>query len=301
MLLPAKIVDAHHHLWDLSVNDYPWLMRRGERRFFGDPTPIQRNYELHDFRSDIGDLPVVQSVHIQVGIAEAAAVDETRWLQAVADNDLAWGMPNAIVAYADLSSQSFAMQLAAHRTSANLRGIRQILGRHSTEDRGSGSSQLLDNPTWKNNLRQFAGTGLSFDLQLTPSQLATSFQVFSCCPELPVAICHAGSPGAEPAEFDVWRTGMKLWGSLPNAYCKLSGFGMFDPTWSAQRVQSHFEVVCEAFGPARLMFGSNYPVEKLVKPYANVWYEYANICKHLSAEDQSALFASNAARFYRIN
>jgi len=301
MLLPAKIVDAHHHLWDLSVNDYPWLMRRGERRFFGDPTPIQRNYKLQDFRGDIGKLPVLQSVHVQVGVAEAAAVDETRWLQAVADDDCTHGMPNAIVAYADLSSADFATRLAAHRESKNLRGIRQILGRHSTEDLGSGSGGLLHDPTWKKNLRQLAETGLSFDLQVIPSQLATAFHVFSRYPALSVAICHAGSPGAEPAEFDVWRAGMQLWGSLPNANCKFSGFGMFDPIWSAQRVQSHFEVVCEAFGPTRLMFGSNYPVEKLVKPYAAVWREYANLCAHLSAEDRSALFATNAVRFYQIN
>lgn len=300
MRLPDVIVDAHHHLWDLGVNDYPWLMRRGERRFFGDPTPIQKNYQLADFRADIGALPVHRSVHIQVGVADAAAVGETRWLQAVADGDHVYGMPNAIVAYADLSSADFATQVVAHRENKNLRGIRQIVGRHSSEDLRNGSGRLLNDATWRKNLRRLAAMDLSFDLQLIPSQLAAAHAVFADCPELPVAICHAGSPGAEPAAFDVWRAGMQLWGSLPRAYCKFSGFGMFDPAWSAQRVKSHFDVLLEAFGPARLMFGSNYPVEKLAKPYAEVWGEYADLCAQLSKDERCALCATNAERFYRL-
>ena len=300
MSLPEEIVDAHHHLWDLSANHYPWLMRRGERRFFGDPTPIQKNYQLEDLRADIGALPVRGSVHIQVGVAEGAAVGETRWLQAVADHDVTHGMPNAIVAYADLSRDDLATQLAAHRESRNLRGVRQIVGRHSSEDAGNGSGRLLHDSVWQKNLSRLVETGLSFDLQLIPSQLVTAFEVFSRFPELPVAICHAGSPGAEPERFDVWSSGIQLWGSLPNAYCKFSGFGMFDPSWSARRVQSHFDVVLRAFGTTRVMFGSNYPVEKLAKSYADVWFEYTSLCATLSAAERHAMFSQNAARFYRL-
>ena len=301
VVLPDTIVDAHHHLWDLRINDYPWLTRRGERRFFGDPTPIQKNYELIDFRADIGELPIFRSVHIQVGVVEAAAVRETRWLQFVADEDREHGMPNAIVAYSDLSAAEFSEQLALHRHSKNLRGIRQIVGRHPSEDLVNGSAQLLHDPRWRANLRLLAAAGFSFDLQLIPSQLKTAFDIFSRCPGLAVAICHAGSPGAEPARFEDWRAGMRLWGSLPNVYCKFSGFGMFDAAWSANTIQRHFDVVLQTFGPRRIMFGSNYPVEKLVKPYVDVWREYAGLCPGLSADDREALFATNAINFYRID
>ena len=67
---PLPIIDAHHHLWDLSVCHYPWLMARGKKRFFGDPTPIQKNYLPQDLRQDALGFDIVNSVHIQVGVAE---------------------------------------------------------------------------------------------------------------------------------------------------------------------------------------------------------------------------------------
>ena len=61
------MIDAHHHLWDLSAVHYPWLMARGVERFFGDPTPIQRNYLIDEFRSEASVQGIAASVHIQVG------------------------------------------------------------------------------------------------------------------------------------------------------------------------------------------------------------------------------------------
>ena len=79
------IVDAHHHLWDLDACDYPWLMARGVRRFFGDPTPIQKNYLVSDLRADAGDYVIDASVHIQVGVAPG---DEVVLLGAQGDEEI---------------------------------------------------------------------------------------------------------------------------------------------------------------------------------------------------------------------
>ena len=96
-----KIVDAHHHLWDLSACSYPWLMARGVTRFFGDPTPIQKNYLVADLQEDAGDYELEASVHIQVGVAEGDELKETEWLQATADAE---GLPSAVVAFCALDS-----------------------------------------------------------------------------------------------------------------------------------------------------------------------------------------------------
>ena len=85
-----QIVDAHHHLWDLSGLDYPWLMARGVTRFFGDPTPIQKNYLVSDFRDDARDYDLQASVHIQVGVAQSDELGESKWLQQCADE---YGLP----------------------------------------------------------------------------------------------------------------------------------------------------------------------------------------------------------------
>ena len=98
------IVDAHHHLWDLRANYYPWLSDRIGPRMYGDYSAIRRDYLVDDFRGDIGALPVRKSVHVQAEHDAADPVRETRWLQAVADAPGSGGYPHAIVAYADLSA-----------------------------------------------------------------------------------------------------------------------------------------------------------------------------------------------------
>ena len=92
-----QFIDAHHHLWDLSANYYPWLVDRITPRFYGDYTAIRKNYLLADFVRDIADQPVVKSVHVQAECDHRDPVRETRWLQGVADAaENQRGFPNAI-------------------------------------------------------------------------------------------------------------------------------------------------------------------------------------------------------------
>ena len=96
-----RIVDAHHHLWDLDACHYPWLTARGVTRFFGDPTPIQKDYLVADLRDDAADYELAASVHVQVGVAPGDELKETAWLQETGDDT---GLPSAIVAYCELDS-----------------------------------------------------------------------------------------------------------------------------------------------------------------------------------------------------
>ena len=83
-------VDAHHHLWDLSKVDYPWLMERGATRFFGDPTPIQRNYLLDEHISQLEQYKFNTSIHVQVGALDAW--QESKWVDQIAANSEKWNL-----------------------------------------------------------------------------------------------------------------------------------------------------------------------------------------------------------------
>ena len=102
MQIKRQVIDAHHHLWDLDACHYPWLMERGVMRFFGDPTPIQRNYLAQELQHDAADFDLLGSVHVQVGVAPGDELRETEWLSNVADAD---GLPTAVVAFCDLSAR----------------------------------------------------------------------------------------------------------------------------------------------------------------------------------------------------
>ena len=301
MQLPARIIDAHHHLWDMEMCRYPWLMAKGVKRFFGDPTPIQKNYLPGDFREDIGDLPVVASVHIQVGVQEDQAVEETRWLQSVADSAEGGGMPAAIVAFCDLSEENAMEVISRHQQFRNLRGIRQIVGRSPEEDRLSGSDRLLDNPLWRENLSRLAERDLSFDLQLVPEQIPKAINVFSELSGLKIALCHCGSPFEQSdREIAVWQSRLKDLAELPDVSCKLSGFGMFDHDWTCDSIRPLVDAVINIFTPARCMFASNFPVDRLYSDYHHLWRAYSDITSDFSDEERDRMFYGNGRDFYRI-
>jgi predicted TIM-barrel fold metal-dependent hydrolase len=296
-----QIVDAHHHLWNLNKIHYPWLMERGVVRFFGDPTPIQQDYLAGDFLDDIGDLPVTSSVHIQVGADTSDAIAETRWLQAEAQRT-PLGIPNAIVAFCDLADEDADKILDAQAESGNLRGIRQIVGRSPDEDAKIGTDALLDNSIWIENLARLPSRRLSFDLQLIPEQLPRVTEVLGDIPDLRVALCHCGSPHDQSEHgLAFWRKGLARLAELPNVYCKLSGFSMFEQNWDAERVRKTALTAIDIFGVDRCMFGSNFPVEKLYVSYQTLYSSYLNIAAEFSESQQQNLLADTARRFYRIS
>ncbi|MEM1437047.1 MAG: amidohydrolase family protein [Pseudomonadota bacterium] len=293
------IIDAHHHLWDLDACTYPWLREKGVRRFFGDPTPIQKNYLVSHLREDFGQLPIRSSVHIQVGVAPGDELQETAWLQQCADEE---GFPNAIVASADLTRSDLASVLDAQQAHRNLRGIRQIIGRSTEEDRRSGTPKLLDAPAFQQGLKLLADRKLSFDLQLTPALLPAAAQVCSRIPEVSIALCHAGSlSDFSAAGLRDWMTGLKALAAHPNTVCKLSGFGMFDPTWQAQQVIDRGRRAIDCFGPQRIMFGSNFPVDRLYASYRRVAETFLETISCFSNAEQAAMAAGTAAAFYRLD
>ena len=290
---PLQFIDAHHHLWDLQACHYPWLMARGERRFFGDPTPIQKDYLVSDFLGESTRYRPRASVHIQVG-AENALL-ETAWLHEQGS------FPQSVVAFCDLAAADAEQQIEAQLQFPRVRGVRQIVGRHEEEDRKHGSDSLLGNANWLRGLQQLASRGLSFDLQMIPPQANAVYRILKQVPELPVALCHCGSPWDQSlAGLENWRRGLKQLAALPNIYCKVSGLGMFNPDWAEDDLRGPILDVIDIFGPRRIMFGSNFPVDKLYRSYQAYWDSYVAITRGFSDSEKQALFLDTAARFYRI-
>lgn len=288
-------VDAHHHLWDLAHCDYPWLMAKGEKRFFGDPGPIQKNYLADDFLAESPDYRPTKSVHIQVGVAATDEVKETAWLQSQQP------YPHAIVAATDLRADNLLPTLEAHGHSDRLRGFRQILGRHELEDKKHGSDALLQDPNFLSGLSLLAARGLSFDLQMVPPQMDQVIALLKQVPTLSVVLCHAGSPWDQSqAGLKNWGKGLKNFAALPNTYCKLSGLGMFNPQWDEAALRPIILEVLETFGPARVMFGSNFPVDKLYNSYARLWQTYDQVTADFSTAERRLMFCTTAEKFYRI-
>ncbi len=163
-----RIVDAHHHLWDLGRGyNYPWLQDApsGEG-LLGDIAPIARDYKLADYRADTANYELVKSVHIEAVPADAA--EETSWLQGVAETG---GFPQAIVARVELQQPDAERAIAEHRRFANLRGIRHIVNWHANPKWSFTDHDFLSDEAWLNGFPLLKKYDLSFDLQLYPGQM----------------------------------------------------------------------------------------------------------------------------------
>ena len=291
-----SITDAHHHLWTIGTGLRPWVEQRGIVRFFGDPTPIQSDYRPEQFRADWEGLLVTSSVHVQVGTAPGREVEETAWLESEAERA---GLPSAIVAFADLTSPDLERTLDDHAASSpRLRGIRQIVGRHPSEDARTGSQALLADARFLAGLRSLRARGLSFDLQLTAPMLAQALRLFEQVPDLPVALCHAGSPwDRSPEGLARWRADLTQFAQLPRASVKLSGLGMFDRQWTVSSLAPIVKNALEAFGPQRTMWGSNFPVDKLYRGYRPLFEAIESL---VPREWRDSVFSATARAFYRL-
>ncbi|MEP3891891.1 MAG: amidohydrolase family protein [Hellea sp.] len=294
----TRIIDAHHHLWNLDEINHTWLAEKGVKRFFGDPSPIQKNYFVPDFVTDHGDLPIVGSVHVQCGVALEHNVRETEFVQAQSERH---GMADAIVAFCDLTQQYAQTELDQQQANKNLRGIRQIVGRDAAEDAKNGTNALLEDPAFKDGLKTLMARKLSFDLQLTPPLLSAAAKLFKSVEDLPVAICHAGSPHDFSNEgMRDWEAGLKDFAEHGNMICKISGLGMFDQNWTVESFRDRVLRAIDVFGPSRIAFGSNFPVDKLYASYVKTFEAFIVLTQDFSDSEQDDMFFNTAKEFYRI-
>ena len=295
------IIDAHHHLWDLNALRYPWLLDPSSEQIFGGIDPIRCDYRLSDYRADGAAQALVKSVHVQAGAHRADTLAETHWLQALADDERNQGFPHAIVAYADLSAPDVEDVLAAHSAYANVHGIRQILNYHPNPKLTYTETDLLNNPQFEQGFAKLADFDLSFDLQCYFSQMAPAAELAARHPHIAVILNHAGMPAErDRSALAGWRAGLRALAGCPNVAVKLSGLGMCDPNWTLDSLRPLVLDVLEIFGPTRVLFGSNFPVDKLFSSFDALIEALLAITVELSEGERRGLFHDNAVRWYRL-
>jgi predicted TIM-barrel fold metal-dependent hydrolase len=293
-----QVVDPHIHLWDLKTHHYPWLADPG-MSFVGDARDLKHDYLLGDLLNDAKPVEVLKLVHVDANHDPADPVEETRWLQEIADKE---GMPDAIVAGADLSAQNAQEVLEGHAAFANTRGIRQILNVHANPLYDYVGRHYMREPQWRKNFALLKRHSMSFDLQLYPSQMSEAAALAHEHHDTQFIVNHAGMfvDRSSVQGYRAWREGMRALAACENVAVKISGLAMFDHHWSTESFRPYVLETIDTFGHERAMFASNFPVDRLFASYEGLWNAYAAIVKDLSETEKEALFKSNAERIYRI-
>jgi predicted TIM-barrel fold metal-dependent hydrolase len=291
-----RFVDAHIHLWQLNRLSYAWLTPPfSDEGPNGSVEPIARDYVLTDYFADAEGFTVDKVVHIDAGAAASDALNETRWLQSLANET---GYPNAIVAFAALNDPEVEPLLAQHVESRNVRGIRHIINWHENPKRTYTPRNLLEDPAFARGYGLLSRYRLSFDLQIYPGQMVQAYELARQHPDTPVILNHMGMP--VDADLTQWREGMSKLAELPHAAVKISGLGFVDRGWTAQSMRNLVLETIDRFGPERCAFASDFPTDKLFNSYSYALRAYDDIVGGFSASERDALFATTAERIYRI-
>jgi len=275
------LIDAHQHFWELGRFDTRWLEVPQHR-------PICRNFLPADLQPLLAAAGVTHSVFVQT----QHNLDENRWALALADqHDWIAG----VVGWIDLASPRCEEQLLEFRRHPKFVGVRHITQDEPDDD-------FIIRPEILRGLRVLEQHQVPFDLLFYVKHLRHAQLVARELPGLRLVIDHLAKPQIKLGRLDDWEPHLRAAAKFPNVYCKLSGMATEADwrNWQPADLKPYLQVALEAFGPDRLMFGSDWPVCLLAGDYQRIVDALRVALGPLSADEQAHIDWRTARDFYRL-
>jgi len=296
----VTLIDAHHHLWDLEQNHYPWLSDQPEQHFFlGNYDPLKRNYLPDDYRCDARRHNVLATVHCEAEWDRDDQVGETQWLTRVHESQ---GMPSAIVAHAWFHTANAQEVIARQAAFPLVRGIRsKPVTALSPDTMTPGAPGTMQDARWLEGFSQLERHNLSWDLRVPFWHLHEAAEVAAAFPRTPIVLNHTGFPWDRSDEgLAAWQRAMETIALQPNVHLKVSEFGLKERPWDYKSNRSVVRRAVAIFGIERCMFASNFPVAGLRIDYDTLVRSVSRMLEDFSDADRHCFFVGNAAVFYRL-
>ncbi|MER2533791.1 MAG: amidohydrolase family protein [Rhizobiaceae bacterium] len=282
-------VDAHHHLWTLTGRNYPWIRERIDAPGM---RAIARDFDAAEFRQVLARHGVERSVLVQ-GEPTVAETDE---MLAIARQH---GFIAGVVGWIDLEASDAVPEVARRAGDPLFKGLRLWLLRNA-------DPMWILRETQTEGLKAVENTGLCVDALLRPQHVGNLLTALDRHPALRVVVCHGAKPvptewTPSDADFQDWARGMKAL-ARRGCFMKLSGIMTESgPDWRPADVKPYVDVILDAFGPERTMWGSDWPVINRAGDYAG-WLEAIEaLTADLPVPEKARLFGGTAAEFYRLD
>jgi L-fuconolactonase len=279
----VNVVDAHQHYWEVGRFDYGWT-RQGIAALDRDFMPAELEPQLRVAR-------VARTVLVQVLHTE----DETRWMLDLARRHASIA---GVVGWVDLTAPPDAIHAALERLLADPRlvGIRHLVHEEPDDD-------WLAREDVLRGLRVLEERDVSFDLLLRPRHVRHVPRLSERLPRLRMVIDHIAKPHIRDHLMEPWASGMAAVAANPNLWCKVSGMitEADHAAWTADDLRPYIETVLRAFGPERLMYGSDWPVCTLAGSYDRVIGALRDVLAGVDESTETRIFTSSASAFYRLD
>ncbi len=271
-------LDAHLHLWDLEVCDYPWL---GPQH-----GPLHATFTPEQARAELTACGIGGAVVVQ---AEDSAA-ETSYLLSLAERN-PWLL--GVVGWVPLTDPD-ATAAALERVPDRLVGIRHLVHDDPRPD-------FLELPAVRDSLRLVAAAGLPLDVpDAWPRHLAQTTDLAGDLPELTVVVDHLAKPPRGTGEMAAWRAELARTAAVPTSVAKLSGLRTAGAPYTVAALRPVWEAALELFGPGRLMYGSDWPMTVPDGGYGPTYEVLAALVSELSPDEQQQVMAGTARAVYRL-
>lgn len=272
-------IDSHHHLWAINDTDYVWMTEAH--------AVIRRDFLAAELDAVLDQSGIGGTVAVQA----RQMVEETGFLLNFADTN---PRVRGVVGWVPLlenSGEPWLEKLSAH---PKLVGVRHVVHDEPDDD-------FILRPDFNKGIRNLANYDLLYDILIFWKHLPQTIRFVDLHPEQPFVVDHIAKPRIEAENFDSeWAAGIRELAKRANVSCKISGMitEVRDAEWDVGLLRPYFDTVLEAFGPQRVMYGSDWPVCLLRGSYQQ-WFETCiELTNTMSPDEQSAFWGGNAARIY---
>jgi L-fuconolactonase len=277
---PALTIDSHQHFWRYDAARDGWITDT--------MSVLKRDFLPEDLEVECNANGIDATIAVQADQSEA----ETLFLL-----DLAEGSKRiaGVVGWVDLRLPSVEERLRYFSQWKKLRGVRHI-AQAEPDERFLVTREFLRGIA---RLREF---GFTYDILIYPTQLAAAIELVSQFPQQRFVVDHMAKPEINVGRREPWATHMRTIAQNSNVYCKLSGLVTEADWhhWKPEDMIPYLDAVFEAFGPKRLMFGSDWPVCLLAASYQRVKKQIEGYVEVEAAEYKQEIFGGNAMRFYGV-
>jgi L-fuconolactonase len=286
---PLPLIDAHHHVWDLDRRPQPWLDEPGHE-------PIRRSYGVEELRRSATRPVAGRRLTRTVLVQCVASVPETEELLDLADQD---PMVGAVVGWVELTAPDVGDvldELRARPSGGYLRALRHVV-------QGESDAEWLQQPAVERGLRAVQDRDLGYDVLIRSHQFPQAIRLAQRFPDLPLVLDHAGKPPIGHHTISDWARNVRVLAGCPQVRCKVSGLitEADHHEWTLDDIRPVWNTLLAAFGPDRLMFGSDWPVCVL----AGGWNRWAATVEELlnacSPHEKQAVLCDTATAFYRLS
>jgi L-fuconolactonase len=270
-------IDAHQHFWQVARGDYGWLDRA--------PDVLRRDFGAADLAPCLARHGISGTILVQA----APTAAETQFLLSLARET---GFVAGVIGWADLLAPDAAATIERLANDPLLVGLRPMVQDLPDDD-------FLIDPMLGPALRAMTHHGLVFDALVLPRHLSRLLVLAERHPDLAIVIDHGAKPFIRDGRLDPWRADMATLAARANVACKLSGLATeAGDDWSAGDLAPYVRHLLDAFGPERLIWGSDWPVVNCAGGY-DAWRSAAGVLTaSLGEPAQAAIFGGNAARIY---